>query len=195
MVTYSKCAETDHLEFYRRLMELECMQLPGTGVFGSKEFHEDGSTHYHVVIAFPHRVHWADARAKFSVVSECENIHIDGVKHGHSGAPFLKRTQAYVAKDDNPFVFGKWIGVPERGSVFRSGDPEKMLGAKDDDRGATSAPPMSVEEPSVHAVGSGVAVDGGQSGIQGVVFREMKGGELMECRLRVEVDLRRICEG
>jgi hypothetical protein len=87
---------------------------PGTKLFGGKELHEDGVPHYHVVMRFPHRVHWTDARKQLMIITDqgtvdTKSICIEVPQRGESVDEFLQRCQAYCSKDNNFLLFGDWI--------------------------------------------------------------------------------------
>lgn len=112
-VTWSQSKFDDHDEFYRML----CLAMPaGTRIFGSKEYHKDGRPHYHVVLRFPHRLMWNDGRKKFMLrrgdgVPDTKAIRIQVPQHPETVEDFLQRTQAYCAKDENPWTFGERFGA------------------------------------------------------------------------------------
>ncbi|KAH8696801.1 hypothetical protein GQ44DRAFT_789475, partial [Phaeosphaeriaceae sp. PMI808] len=117
-VTWSNSTIDDEQEFYRRLLELV---PPDTDVFGGKEYHENGHPHYHVVMRFPKRLHWPNARVNLMIVIkdeaveefgrriDTEAINIKPPEKNESIRLYLERTQAYAAKDDNPYTFGTYI--------------------------------------------------------------------------------------
>jgi hypothetical protein len=110
-VTWSQSRIDDHEEFFNRLRAI----LPqGTEIFGGRELHQDGHSHYHVVMHFPRRVHWSDARTKLMVKKDdgdvdTKAIRIEVPRLYEPVCEFLDRTQAYCAKDDNPWLFGERI--------------------------------------------------------------------------------------
>jgi len=110
-VTWSQSRIDDHEEFFNKLRYI----LPeGTEVFGGKELHQDGHPHYHVVMHFPRRVHWTDARTKLMIKQDdgevdTKAIRIEVPRLYEPVCEFLDRTQAYCAKDDNPWLFGDRI--------------------------------------------------------------------------------------
>jgi hypothetical protein len=110
-VTYSQSRIDDHEEFYKKLLD----KLPyNTEVYGGKEYHKDGKPHYHVVMRFPCRVEWADARERLTLLADdgevdTNAINIDRLRPGQSPREFLNRTQDYCSKNQNPHTFGKRI--------------------------------------------------------------------------------------
>src|SRR2546429_8916582 len=99
-VTWSKSTFHDKDAFYKALKT----QLPeGTKIFGGKEFHKDGTPHYHVVIKLPYKVNWPDARNKFIIPGDTEAIHIQKPRPRQPIESFLRNTQAYSIKDEDLF--------------------------------------------------------------------------------------------
>jgi hypothetical protein len=112
-VTWNRSHIQDHEEFY----SLVKLQLPPkTQLYGSKELHKDGVPHYHVVIRFPYRVHWTDARRQLMLILDdgsvdTQSIRIELPQAGESEHEFIQRTQAYCSKDNNMLTFGDWISM------------------------------------------------------------------------------------
>ena len=110
-VTWARSRIEDHLVYYDKLMKM----LPGgVKLFGGKELHDDGTPHYHVVIEFERRVHWRNAREKFMIRHDDGEVDTSAIRivcpyRGQSVEQFLECTQAYCAKDSNPFTFGEWL--------------------------------------------------------------------------------------
>src|SRR5712671_6033254 len=76
-VTWNRSHVTDHDLFYTMLQQ----HLPsGTKLFGGQEFHKDGAPHYHVVIRFPRRVRWADARKEFMLILDDGEIDTQSIR-------------------------------------------------------------------------------------------------------------------
>lgn len=130
-VTYSRSRVEDKEEFHRCLRDSLEPHLPWVSasekasleLFGSKELHEDGTPHYHVVVRFSKRVHWRQARKNFSMwidvdgerVVDTHSIYIrTREKRRESEAKWLDSVQSYVAKGGD--VFGHWIG-PKQNSA------------------------------------------------------------------------------
>lgn len=126
-VTYSQSKVNDHWEFYERLRA----RMPeGTMIYGGQEKHKDGNPHYHVVIRFPKRVHWSDARSHLVLEDDTGAVKIRGLERGQSRESFLEGTQAYCEKDENPFMFGKRIELDsgregDRKRKYREVDEEE----------------------------------------------------------------------
>lgn len=83
----------------------------GTLFFGCKEYHSDGAPHYHAVMWFPEEILWEDAHAQLRFVLDdgavdTQSIRIRTRKKGQSEEHFLKVTQRYCAKNENPETFG-----------------------------------------------------------------------------------------
>ena len=120
-VTYTHSQVTDPQEFHRLLRASLEAHLPLVGqlkLFGSKELHEDGTPHYHVVLRFSPRVHWRGAREKFTVwldkdgdrVPDTRSIFIRKKPEREPPASFLNSVQSYVVKEaKEPDTFGEWI--------------------------------------------------------------------------------------
>src|SRR5690348_1936360 len=71
-VTWARSRVEDSEEFYRMLVR----NMPdGTKIFGAKEYHQDGTLHYHAVIMFADRIYWKDARMRFTLV--CDDGEVD----------------------------------------------------------------------------------------------------------------------
>ena len=110
-VTYSKSPVGEAERFY----ELLRAKMPeGTEMFGCQEPHQDGWPHYHVVIRFPNRVHWRDARSRFRLGDGTDaegggSLCIRVPEPRQPVAGFLEGCQAYCTKDEDPVLFGKWI--------------------------------------------------------------------------------------
>ncbi|KAM4060303.1 geminivirus rep catalytic domain-containing protein [Hirsutella rhossiliensis] len=123
-VTYTRSRVHDKEEFHRclrhsvadSLSRVKATSKVTVDVFGSRELHEDGTPHYHVVLRFSKRVYWPRARLSLSVwilvgdkrVVDTHSINIKKKRHGESVAEFLYSVQTYVAKGGD--VFGNWIG-------------------------------------------------------------------------------------
>ncbi|KJZ68775.1 hypothetical protein HIM_11832 [Hirsutella minnesotensis 3608] len=124
-VTYSRSQMDDKEEFFKCLKESLADSLPRVSatkkvaveIFGSKEVHQDGTPHYHVVLRFSKKIHFRKAREKLFVwiikdgqrVVDTESIYIRKKPAWESPSKFLQDVQAYVAKDGD--VFGEWIGT------------------------------------------------------------------------------------
>lgn len=107
-----RCLIEDAEEFYRLLRE----KLPeGTQMFGSKECHKaTGTSLYHVVIGFPERTRYVDANKKFTLILEDKRLGVESIsvttqKRGEDEREFLRKVQAYCARDDGVEVFGERI--------------------------------------------------------------------------------------
>lgn len=110
-VTWSRSREFDP-EVFRA--QLEAKFPVGTQMFGCREFHGDGSPHYHVVFGFPHSVHWPDARSRFLMSGrdgelDTSAIHIDVPRRGEAVGEFLDRLNAYVDKEMEAVTFGSRV--------------------------------------------------------------------------------------
>jgi len=111
-VTWSQSRIYEPEVFYRGLVGI---LPPGTKIFGSQEFHEDGCPHYHAVLFFPSSVHWKDATRYFMVKRsdgqiDTRAIRIEVPQKGEMVEEFLRRTQAYCAKEGEGRVFGTPFG-------------------------------------------------------------------------------------
>lgn len=135
-VTWSQSRIDDHEEFYCKLRA----RMPhGTEIFGGKELHEDGFPHYHVVMKFPRRIHWRDARKKFVLersdgVVDTEAIRIVVPDLYQPVSEFLDHTQAYCAKDDNPWMFGERIEGVSTAKALRKRVFAEIVNEPDYDR-------------------------------------------------------------
>lgn len=123
-ITYTKSRFHDKMEFFEAFKRTIEPHLPRVSaertatveIFGSKELHQDGTPHYHVVVRFSPRVHWENARDKLAMwidvngerVADTRSIRICTKKTREPSEKFLNDVQAYVAKDGD--VFGEWIG-------------------------------------------------------------------------------------
>lgn len=130
-VTYSRSQVEDKEVFFQYLQESIKQSLPRVSptewatveIFGSKELHEDGVPHYHVVLRFSKKVHWRKAREKLAVtiekdgerVIDTQSIYIRRKRQGETQEKWLQDVQGYVAKDGD--VFGTWIGDKVQTSV------------------------------------------------------------------------------
>ena len=145
-VTYSRSRVEDPEDFHRYLRESMEPHLPRVGglegdkgtveVFGSKELHEDGVPHYHVMLRFEPRVHWRKARQNFSVwidvdgnreVDTC-SIFIRKKPEREPAETFLKSVQSYIAKEGN--VFGTWIGPRETAARRKEKYYDQLIAAE-----------------------------------------------------------------
>lgn len=125
-VTYAQSKIADGYEFYERLRG----RMPeGTSIFGGQEKHEDGNPHYHVVMKFPKRIHWSDARSHLRLEGDTDAIYISGLARGQSKESFVEGTQAYCEKDGNPFIFGNRIDV----DVGKEGDRKRKFREVDEE--------------------------------------------------------------
>jgi len=125
-VTYAQSKIGDSGEFYERLRE----KMPvGTLIFGGQERHEDGHPHYHVVMKFPKRIHWSDARSHLRLEGDTDAIKISGLERGQSKESFVEGTQAYCEKDGNPVVFGSRIDA----DVGKDGDRKRKFREVDEE--------------------------------------------------------------
>src|ERR1700742_3125559 len=105
-VTWSRSKIEDHQRFASMLRD----RLPEeTKVYGSKELHVDGSPHYHAVVLLSDGVTLMDARETLTFPGDTDGIRIEKQEPPQSLDEFLEKTQAYVAKDDNPCIFGEYI--------------------------------------------------------------------------------------
>lgn len=130
-VTYSRSRVDAVEEFHQRLLASLEDALPKVGkngakpvvsVYGSRELHEDGVPHYHVLLAFDRKVHWRNARKSLQVWADIdgkrqvdtESIYIRKRPRSESQRHFLDCVQAYIAKEGN--TFGEWThGEPSKG--------------------------------------------------------------------------------
>lgn len=126
-VTYSRSQVDDVEVFERSLRDSLSLSLPKKGrgdapgtvqVFGSKELHEDGTPHYHVLLRFEPRVHWRDARKSLQVWIDVdgerrvdtESIFVSKRPLDQPMPDYLERVQAYIAKDKEQCdIFGNWV--------------------------------------------------------------------------------------
>ncbi|RSL38628.1 hypothetical protein CEP54_016398, partial [Fusarium duplospermum] len=126
-VTYTQSRVEDPEEFHECLRSSVAKYLDpkdrndpeGFQVFGVKEFHEDGSPHYHVVMKMRHLIQWRNAREKLRVwierdgerVVDTNAIHVKQKAQGEPMDKFLEDTQGYLIKDvgDNAVLFGTRI--------------------------------------------------------------------------------------
>ncbi|KAK1674638.1 hypothetical protein BDP55DRAFT_729646 [Colletotrichum godetiae] len=143
MVTYNRSQVGDHEKFFEYLTDSLQAQMPALSgdkgsktvefsCYGAMELHKDGSPHYHVVFAFSDRIHWKDARRKFSVwipvegkedrVVDTTSIQFRPRKKKDSVAVFLGSTQAYCAKEGNKFIFGNRIPPEVQSSKRKAED-------------------------------------------------------------------------
>ncbi|MGH7965713.1 MAG: hypothetical protein ACRERD_28515, partial [Candidatus Binatia bacterium] len=105
-------------------------------IFGSKELHEDGTPHYHVLLRFEPRVHWRKARQRLSVLIDVDgnpevdtnSIFIRKKKEREPAETFLQSVQSYIAKDGN--VFGEWIGPRETVARKTEKDFDALIAAE-----------------------------------------------------------------
>lgn len=122
-VTYSRSRINDKNEFLHKLQASlqrnlgACRNTRGVSmeIFGSKELHEDGTPHYHVVVRFSKKVYWKKAREMFSVrtwdkgkwLSDTHSIFIRKKPAKEEVGKFLYCVQRYISKEGD--VFGQWI--------------------------------------------------------------------------------------
>jgi len=110
-VTWSKSEIECKDDFHQQLITV----LPsGSLVYGGRELHEDGTPHYHAVIAFSEKKRWTDARAKLSIPGDTNAIRIRKPRLRQPIAEFLENTMSYCGKDGD--IFGQRIpleGVAE----------------------------------------------------------------------------------
>jgi len=86
----------------------------GTIIYGCFELHEDGSPHYHVLISFPKRTHWTDARKKLRIgMDDTAAIRIVKPRRNQRPVDFVNGVQTYIEKtlpdgSDKPaaWIFG-----------------------------------------------------------------------------------------
>jgi hypothetical protein len=115
-VTWCRSRIDDVAEFERLL---RAKMRAGTLVFGCREYHADGVSHYHAVLWFPEEVYWQDAHEKLRLVLkdgtvDTRSIRIRVPKKGQSMEHFLRVTQRYCAKNENEHLFGKRFIAPSR---------------------------------------------------------------------------------
>lgn len=125
-VTYARSGLQDKEVFLRGLQKSLRFQLSRTertkdvkvSIFGSRELHEDGCPHYHVMVGFSKKVYWYSARDKFavrtrgedgSVVVDTTSINIRVKKKEDTDAHFVNCVQRYIAKHGD--VFGTELDV------------------------------------------------------------------------------------
>ncbi|KAJ6782343.1 hypothetical protein PWT90_11221 [Aphanocladium album] len=148
-VTYSRSRVKDPKDFHRYLRESLERHLPKVGgpgggrgtveIFGSKELHEDGTPHYHVMLRFEPRVHWRRAREYFGVMIDVDgNAEVDTTsiyirKRAEDESPevFLQSVQAYIAKEGD--VFGEWIGPRESAAKRAQKDLQVLIAMENRD--------------------------------------------------------------
>jgi hypothetical protein len=122
-VTYSRSRIYDKREFHvclKRTLSSVLFRSKATRgvcvrVFGSKELHEDGVPHYHVLLRFSKKVYWEGAREKLLVmvkrdgeyVPDTGSVYIRKKPQAETLEQFLYSVQTYIAKGGN--VFGKWV--------------------------------------------------------------------------------------
>jgi hypothetical protein len=111
-VTWARSRIINHMDFYHIL---KAKMPPGTRMYGSKELHEDGTPHYHVVMKFPCAVQWNDARSELMLIApdgkvDTESINIQLLdRKTDTRETFLENAQSYVEKCGTQWTFGKWI--------------------------------------------------------------------------------------
>lgn len=131
-VTYARSQVQDAHRFYEYLKSSLKAHLPvlngrtgergALNIYGSKELHEDGIPHYHVLIRFNPGVNWADGREKLRVwiddpenpgntVVDTESINIQVSKGPLEARAFMEDVQAYIGKGavDQNDVFGEYM--------------------------------------------------------------------------------------
>jgi hypothetical protein len=96
---------------------LRAKMPPDTQIFGCKEYHVDGTPHYHAVVCFEHSVYWENARCRFWLKHpdgsvDTRSVHIVTPKVKDDELRFLDRTQRYCRKNANGDVFGEMIVLP-----------------------------------------------------------------------------------
>ncbi|PLB38795.1 uncharacterized protein BDW47DRAFT_125025 [Aspergillus candidus] len=104
-VTFEKSKIHNVEEFHRRFLE----KFPTAETFGSREWHEDGTPHYFVVIRFASRVKFSNARKSLLLDGEDGRVVVRVKSVDMSISNFLEGTQAYCARHDNPDTFGTWL--------------------------------------------------------------------------------------
>jgi hypothetical protein len=132
-VTWSRSKIEEHQRFASMLRD----RLPeGTEVYGSKELHVDGSPHYHAVVLLSDGVTLVDARETLTFPGDTEAVRVVTPADEQSMEDFLKKTQAYVAKDDNTCIFGEYIELERtecRCGTQSLEDQSHLSGADDDE--------------------------------------------------------------
>lgn len=137
-VTYTRSRINDKEEFHQHLAESLERSLArhwatynvSVEIFGSKEMHECGIPHYHVVLRFSRKVYWPKARRELAVwilvngrrQVDTDSIYIRKKKAEESEGKFLRCVQKYIAKKGD--VFGKRMPETE-GNTGR--DPLPIL--------------------------------------------------------------------
>lgn len=114
LVTWSRSRISDANEFYQKLV---AAMPSNTQIYGCQELHKDGTPHYHAVIQLPQRVHWRNAQQRFSLelddgTVDTTAINFETRRPGQSLPNFLKGTQNYTEKMENPVLFGERIQDP-----------------------------------------------------------------------------------
>lgn len=120
-VTYTRSRTVDKEEFYRlvsdslerSLARSRATHNVSVEMFGSREFHEDGVPHYHVLLRFSRTIYWPKARKELSVwiivdghrEIDTESIYIRKKKAEEPEDKFLRCVQTYIAKKGD--VFGR----------------------------------------------------------------------------------------
>jgi len=124
-VTYTRSRVKEKEEFHdllqaslqRSLSRDRVTEKVTVRVFGSKELHEDGVPHYHVLVRFSKPVYWKKARERFSVwilaggrpEVDTHSIFIRKKRADEEEGKFLYCVQTYIAKHGD--VFGEWVSV------------------------------------------------------------------------------------
>ncbi|PKY07285.1 hypothetical protein P168DRAFT_324711 [Aspergillus campestris IBT 28561] len=110
-------------EFHRRFQ----VKFPTAEMFGSREWHADGTSHYHVVMRFPRRKHFTNTRKSLLLDGEDGEV-VVRVSVNKSIRSFLEGTQAYCARDNNPDTFGTWMDPRTRtGTRAKQKDREALV--------------------------------------------------------------------
>ena len=110
-VTWSRSTIANKDDFHRKLVS---MMPPGVKIFGGREYHQDGKPHYHVVLSFPAKVKWPDARKMFILEGDTTAVRITPPWRGQRIYDFLNNTQTYAAKKKD--TFGERIHCEGSGS-------------------------------------------------------------------------------
>lgn len=102
---------------WEEFCEVLCGRLPvGTRLFGCREPGGYGKVNYHVVMRFPVRVHWPDARSVFVLrrrdgVEDTTAVNISVPLEGKCIESFLQRAQECCVSLGQGVVYGERFGL------------------------------------------------------------------------------------
>ena len=104
-VIFEKSRILNTEEFHRQFRA----KFPTAEMFGSREWHADGTCRYHVVMRFPFRKNLKNARKRLLLDGEDGEVVVRVKSVNKSIQSFLEGTQAFCAKGNNPDTFGTWL--------------------------------------------------------------------------------------